>query len=154
MAQSRPVAFNLDYSYGGFFGGHLHSIKGNLELRPSKHFFGQIEYIENRASGVANELCTLSGPPCFTDERDFIQRLVRLRAQFIFSPDLSWDTFVQYDNLSDSVGWNSRLRWIVQPGNEFVIVWNESQGANDIEGHDFRFQNAGLTTKLAWTFRF
>ena len=117
-------------------------------------FYGQIDYIENRASDVANELCTLSGPPCLVDERDFVQRLVRLRAQFIFSPDLSWDTFVQYDNLSNAVGWNSRLRWIVQPGNEFVIVWNESHGANDVEGRDFRFQSAGLTSKLSWTFRF
>jgi hypothetical protein len=151
MAQSRPVALNIDYSYGGFLGGHLHSIEGNLELRPSKHFFGQIEYIENRARGVANEMC--SPAPC-TTHTDFVQRLVRLRAQFIFTPDLSWDTFVQYDNLSNSVGWNSRVRWILQPGNELVIVWNESQGAADIEGPDFRFQNAGLTTKLSWTFRF
>jgi hypothetical protein len=154
MAQSRPVALFVDYSYGGFFGGTLHSIEGNLELRLSKHFFGQIEYVENRASDVANELCTLSGPPCLRDERDFTQRLVRLRAQFIFSPDLSWDTFVQYDNLTDSVGWNSRLRWILQPGNELVIIWNQAQGASALEGPDFRFQSFGLTTKLSWTFRF
>jgi hypothetical protein len=150
-AQSRPVAFNLDYSYGGFFGGTLHSIEGNLELRLSKHFFGQIEYIENIADLPASyEVCA---PGTCEGSGDFVQRLVRLRAQFIFSPDLSWDTFVQYDNLSDSVGWNSRIRWIVNPGNELVIIWNQSQGANDIEGRDFRFQAAGLTTKLSWTFR-
>lgn len=151
-AQSRPIAFNLDYSYGGFFGGHLHSVEGNLELRLSKHFFGQVEYIENRADLPASyEICA---PGQCEGSGDFVQRLVRMRAQFIFTPDLSWDTFVQYDNLSDSVGWNSRLRWILQPGNELVIIWNESQGANDVEGRDFRFQNAGLTTKLSWTFRF
>jgi hypothetical protein len=153
MAQSRPVALFIDYSYGGFFGGHLHSIEGNLELRLSKHFFGQIEYIENRASGIADENCTVLG--CSVDEADFTQRLVRLRAQLIFTPDLSWDTFVQYDNLSNSVGWNSRVRWIIQPGNEFVVVWNQSQGTDlDVAGPDFRFQSAGLTTKLGWTFRF
>ena len=153
-APSRPVAFYLDYSYGGFFGGRLHSIEGNLELRLSKHFFSGIEYVENRASDVSNELCTLAGPPCVTAESDFVQRLVRLRAQFIFSPDLSWDTFVQYDNLSDSVGWNSRLRWILQPGNELVIIWNEAHGASIVEGRDFNFQSAGMTSKLSWTFRF
>jgi hypothetical protein len=157
MAQSRPLALYLDYAYGGFFGGRLHSIEGNLELRLSKHFFGQIEYIENRASDIADENCTLvlGSLVCTVGENDFTQRLVRLRAQFIFTPDLSWDTFVQYDNLSDSVGWNSRLRWIIQPGNEFVLVWNEAHGANtDVEGPDFRFQSAGLTAKLGWTFRF
>ena len=154
MAQSRPVALFLDYSYGGFFGGKLHSIDASAELRLNKHFFGQIDYIENRASGVSNELCTLAGPPCLVDQQDFVQRLVRLRAQFIFTPDLSWDTFVQYDNLSGGVGWNSRLRWILQPGNELVIIWNQAHGTNDVEGRDFRFQSAGLTSKLSWTFRF
>ena len=154
MAQSRPVALFLDYSYGGFFGGKLHSIDASAELRLNKHFFGQIDYIENRASGVSNELCTLAGPPCLVDQQDFVQRLVRLRAQFIFTPDLSWDTFVQYDNLSGGVGWNSRLRWILQPGNEVVVIWNQSHGTNDVEGRDFRFQSAGLTSKLSWTFRF
>ncbi len=152
MAQSRPVALYLDYSYGGFFGGKLHSIDATAELRLSKHFYGQIDYIENRASDIDDENCGALG--CTIDTASFVQRLVRLRAQVIFTPDISWDTFVQYDNLSSSVGWNSRLRWILQPGNELVIIWNQSQGANDVEGRDFRFQSAGLTTKLGWTFRF
>ncbi len=151
MAQSRPVAVYLDYSYGGFFGGTLHSIEGNLELRLNKHFFGQIEYVENRATSIANEFC--APQPCVARDRPFTQRLVRMRAQFVLTPDLSWDTFVQYDNLSDSVGWNSRVRFIIEPGQEFVVVWNQSLGA-DVGDPDFRFQGAGLTTKLAWTFRF
>jgi hypothetical protein len=151
MAQSRPVALFLDYSYGGFFGGKLHSIEASAELRLSKHFYGQVDYIENRASSVASELCL---PACARNDLDFVQRLVRLRAQLIFTPDVSWDTFVQYDNLSDGVGWNSRLRLILQPGNELVIIWNQAHGANDVEGRDFRFQSAGLTSKLSWTFRF
>jgi hypothetical protein len=151
-AQSRPVAANLDYSYGGFFGGTLHSVEANLELRLSKHFFGQIEFIENIADLPASyEVCI---PGTCEGSGDFTQRLVKMRAQIIFTPDISWDTFVQYDNLSDSVGWNSRLRWIFQPGNELVIIWNQAQGANLVEGEDFRFQAFGLTTKLSWTFRF
>jgi hypothetical protein len=152
MAQSRPVALFLDYSYGGFFGGKLHSIDASAELRLSKHFYGQLDYVENRADLPARfEVCA---PGSCEGSGDFIQRLVRLRVQLIFTPDLSWDTFVQYDNLSDSVGWNSRVRWILEPGNELVLIWNESHGANDIEGRDFRFQSAGLTSKLSWTLRF
>jgi hypothetical protein len=160
MAQSRPIALYLDYSYGGFFGGKLHSIEASAELRLSKHFYGQVDYVENRAQSIPNALCVPlvippnTTPSCSTSQLAFVQRLVRLRAQVILTPDISWDTFVQYDNLSHSVGWNSRLRWILQPGNELVIIWNQSQGANDIEGRDFRFQSAGLTSKLSWTFRF
>jgi hypothetical protein len=149
-APSRPLAAFIDYSYGDFFDGTLHSIEATLEWRASKHFFGQLEYIENKADLPARfaELGTCSGAAC---QGDFTQRLVRLRAQVIFSPDLNWDTFVQYDNLSDSVGWNSRVRWIYQPGQELAFVWN--QGV-DVSGHDFRFQSTGLTGKVAWTLRF
>ena len=149
MAQSRAAALFFKYSYGGFFGGTLHGIEGNLELRLSKHFFGQLEYIENKADLHASfATLTCSGAAC---EGNFTQRLVRARVQYIFSPDLNWDTFIQYDNLTDSVGWNSRVRWIIQPGNEFAFVWNQ---AIDVAGHDFRFTNTGLTGKLSWTFRF
>jgi hypothetical protein len=149
MAQSRAAALFFKYSYGGFFGGTLHGIEGNLELRLSKHFFGQLEYIENKADLPASfATLTCSGAAC---EGNFTQRLVRARVQYIFSPDLNWDTFIQYDNLTDSVGWNSRVRWIIQPGNEFAFVWNQ---AIDVAGHDFRFTNTGLTGKLSWTFRF
>ena len=139
----------LPISYGGFFGGTLHSIKGNLEWRASKHFFAQIEYVENKADlPAAFATASCDGAAC---QGDFTQRLVRMRVQYIFTPDLSWDTFVQYDNLTDSVGWNSRVRWIIQPGNEFTVVWNQSV---DVTGHDFRFERTGLTGKLAWTFRY
>jgi hypothetical protein len=150
MAQSRPLALFLEYSWGGFFGGTLHSIEGNLEWRASKHFFGQLEFIENKADLPARfaNLATCQGRAC---RGEFTQRLARLRAQLIFSPDLSWDTFVQYDNLTDSVGWNSRIRWIHEPGQELTLTWN--QGV-DVSGHDFRFITTGLTGKIVWTLRF
>ena len=57
----------------------------------------------------------------------------------------------QYDNFSDSLGVNFRLKWIVQPGNEVFFVVNQ--------GYDTsldRFRPAGNETSLkgAWTFRF
>jgi hypothetical protein len=32
---------------------------------------------------------------------------------------------VQFDNESDSIGWQSRLRWIVNPGEEVYLVWSQ-----------------------------
>ncbi len=136
MAQSRPVALFVDYSVGGFFGGHLYSLEANLELRTSRHFFGQLQWIQNEADLPFG---------------NFTQRLIRVRLQFVFTPDLGWDTFLQYDNLTDTIGWNSRVRWILRPGEEIALVWN--QGA-DVTGHDFRGTHTGLTGKLSWTFRF
>ncbi len=136
-APSRPVALYLEFSAGSFFSGHMLGWKSTLELRPSRHFFGQFEVIENRA-----ELAT----------GDFTQRLVRARLQWVFTPDLSWDTFVQYDNVTDTIGLNSRVRWILRPGEEFAFVFN--QGAADVPDEGWQSTNTGLTGKLSWTFRF
>ena len=60
-------------------------------------------------------------------------------------------TYIQYDNGSDSVGLNSRVRWIVEPGSEIYFVLNQSIDRDD---NSFRVTQTELTTKVGWTFRF
>ena len=64
---------------------------------------------------------------------------------------LSWTTLVQYDNVTDTIGINSRVRWIIEPGSELFVVLN--QGLIARRGRIER----GVTEpriKLSWTFRF
>ncbi len=53
--------------------------------------------------------------------------------------------------MSDTIGINSRVRWIVQPGNEVFLVWNHGY---DVDGSRLRSATSQITTKVAWTFRF
>jgi hypothetical protein len=76
--------------------------------------------------------------------------VARFRVNVQFSPDVSWVTFVQYDNVSDGVGINSRIRWIVQDGREFFIVLN--QGLDLSEGVEATRTEA--LVKVLWTFTF
>jgi len=133
---SRPVSVDLTLSAGSFFSGHLWSYEGSVELRPSKHVFASLSYLQNDLR---------------LREGDFTTQVGRARFIFAFSPDVSWDTLFQWDNESDSLGWNSRLRWILKEGNEVVLVWN--QGV-DTRGADFRFTRTELVGRLEWTFRF
>jgi len=133
---SRPLSVNVKLSAGTFFSGHLWSYEGSLGLRPSKHVFASISFLQNDVR---------------LREGDFTTQVGRARFIFAFSPDVSWDTLFQWDNTSDSLGWNSRLRWIFTEGNELVLVWN--QGV-DTRGADFRFTRTELVGRLEWTFRF
>ena len=135
-AISRPVSLSTTLTAGSFFSGRIWGAEGRIELRPSKYFFTSFEYSQNRVR---------------LDEGSFTTRLARLRINFAFSPDLSWDTFAQWDNDSDSLGWNSRLLWIVQEGNELALVWN--QGV-DTSATNFRFTRSELVGRISWTFRF
>ena len=68
-----------------------------------------------------------------------------------FSPELTWGAVAQYDNLSQYVSFNSRVRWTWQPGNDVFFVVNQGW-AYDMA----RFTRLGrdVILKVGATFRF
>ena len=76
-----------------------------------------------------------------------------LRADLIFSSTVSWVNLIQYDNVSETAGINSRFHWIPEAGREFFIVLNHSLQDFD-RNNSFRSDHADLTLKFNYTFRF
>lgn len=132
----RPFGFSLGFEHGDFFTGRRTDYEAGVEWRVSKHLFLGAEYELNDVK---------------LDEGSFDTRIARARVNMFFTPDLSWTTFAQWDNVSNRLGINSRVRWIVEPGNEIFVVLNQS-----FRGEDLRFsaERTELTTKVEWTFRF
>ncbi|MHC5115377.1 MAG: carbohydrate binding family 9 domain-containing protein [Planctomycetota bacterium] len=129
-SSGRPVSGRLRYGGGDFYDGTRDDYLVGAEWRVSRHLFLGAEFELNDVN--------LPGG-------DFITRLVRGRANVYFTPDISWTTFVQWDNDSDTVGLNSRFQWIVQPGNEIFVVLNQSI---DRDGSSLRVLRTELTTKV------
>jgi hypothetical protein len=57
-------------------------------------------------------------------EGSFVTQIYRANLNFLFSPNLSWYNFAQYDNQSETLGWQSRFQWIIKPGKEIYLTWN------------------------------
>ncbi len=76
--------------------------------------------------------------------------VLRGRLSLFFTPNISWVTLVQYDTVSDSIGVNSRLRWIIEDGREFFLVLNQGFETRD----EVRPTRTAPLAKLQWTFRF
>jgi hypothetical protein len=74
-----------------------------------------------------------------------------LIADIYFTPDVSLTNFIQYDNISDTVGINSRLRWIFQPGNDLFLVLNHNVESEDL---DLTLIQTQFIAKFGWTLRF
>lgn len=87
-------------------------------------------------------------------EGNFVARVWALRADYAFSPFFTVANFIQYDNESRNLGWQSRIRWILRPGNDFFLVFNHGWEQEPRGG--LRFRNAGtrIVGKLQYTFRF
>ena len=136
LGETRPLSGRMVVSFGGFYEGERLEIEALLRWRPSAHLLFSAEYIHNEID--------LPG-------EHFHTRLARVRVNFNFTPDLSWNTFAQYDNLTDTIGINSRVRWIIVPGRELFVVFNQDLLA---DGWDITRGRTEPVAKLVWTFRF
>ena len=111
IASKRPVSGQITWWFGTFYSGTLHQLEGTLLTKPAEFLTFEIagEYNAGRLA-----------------EGDFNQYLLSGRLQVNFSPDLQWNVLVQYDNASDIVGANSRLRWTYHPLGELFVVYNHN----------------------------
>ena len=84
---------------------------------------------------------------------DFTTQLLLVRFDYSFTPLITLANFVQYDTQSDSIGLQSRLRWILRPGNEIFLVLNHSWEENKLEDR-FISTTTDARFKINYTFRF
>ena len=74
------------------------------------------------------------------------------RANFALNSKWSWTNFIQYDNVSETAGLNSRLRWNPRAGQNMYIVVN--QGFERDARNRFRTGRTELAARFGYTFRF
>ena len=134
----RDLAGGLTYRSGDFFNGERTNIVGRVTWRAARHFTFSIAY-------DWNEIRLPQGA--------FVARLVQLTTQIPFNSDLSWTNFLQYDNVSEEVGINSRLHWVLQDGREAYLVLNHNLQDYDRD-NSFRASLSDLSVKVRYTFRF
>lgn len=82
---------------------------------------------------------------------DFQVRLGSARISYTFSPDLQFSLLGQYDNLSESMGVNFRIKWTPQPGHDFFLVLNQGY---DTTSEKIRPTLGDASIKGTWTLRF
>ncbi|MBI3876144.1 MAG: hypothetical protein HY300_09365, partial [Verrucomicrobia bacterium] len=73
------------------------------------------------------------------------------RVAWLVSPDLQFSLLGQYDNFSDRLGANFRVKWIAQPGNEFYFIVNQGYDTTD---RRLRPTGNDTSVKGTWTYRF
>ncbi len=99
----------------------------------------------------------LSADLAFGDlpEGSFAERLWQLNVVYAFTPDLLLSAYTQYDNDSNNLGINTRLRWTIRPGTDFYVVWNH--GWLHPEGEErwsvFKPLSDQAVVKLRYTWR-
>jgi hypothetical protein len=110
-AEHRPVSFSGHYNFGKFYSGHYDDVSLGLTVKIDG--FVNLSFVTNLVRGRL-------------PEGNFSENVYQLKVDFFLSPDLGFMNYVQYDDISRSLGWNARLRWQIKPGNEVYLVYNKS----------------------------
>ena len=134
----RAAVFEFNYLDGDFFDGTIRSYSTEVEWTPSPHFSTELSY-------SVDEVDLPGG--------SFTAELVSTRLDFIFSNTLSWVNLIQYDNISESIGLNSRLHWVPQAGRNIYLVVNHNWVERITDGN-FHSTTSDVTIKADYTFRF
>jgi len=134
----RKVWGSLSYRSGDFFNGERDRYGAGIGWRPSNHFQITLDY-------DFNDVKLPTG--------NFMTRLVQFRTDVVFSAKMSWSTLIQYDNVTESMGINTRLHWIPEAGREAFIVLNHNLQDADLNNR-FESTLADLALKFNYTFRF
>lgn len=133
---SRALAWSFVFEGGGYYGGRREDYVPAIAWRPSSQFFASAEY-------EINDIHLPDG--------DFIVRTARLRANVLFTPEISWNNTIQWDNESDRLGVNSRFRWEIEPGTDLFVVLNHGFA---VEDDTFESEESEFTIKFGMTLRF
>jgi hypothetical protein len=135
-ATKRPWVINFDFDLGNFYNGTRRDIDLELTLKPSHHLL----------LGLGAQRADVS-----LIQGDFFTQFFTVQANNNFSPNISWANMVQYDNESRILGFQTRFRWILQPGNDLFLVLN--RGWYRTFEHDYVSNYDRGTVKLQYTFR-
>ena len=85
---------------------------------------------------------------------NFSARILTWRVNYAASPFLSFSNLIQFDNKSLNLGWQSRARWTLRPGNDFFFVFSQGWIQNPDADYQFMAQESKISAKFQHTFRY
>jgi hypothetical protein len=135
-SDSRELSASLGLDAGHFYTGTSRDYKSTVDWRPSRYVTVDLAY----------ELQQFKLPQGRFDVRVGSAQLI-----LAVTPDLTWSTIAQYDDLSDNLGVNSRVRWTYQPGSDIFFVVDQGY---QFAGWQATHLTNTITLKWGGTFRF
>jgi len=136
-ASFRRISGSLSYEGGGFWSGYISSYEVGLTLRPIPGINLGMEYNYTVVSAEGG---------------GFETNLFQIDLGFDFTPDLSFSSNIQFDDVSKVLGTNTRIRWIITPGTDVFLVYNHNWLDEPLQ--PIYTLQRGLALKAVYTHRF
>ena len=105
---ARNIWGEATYGFGDFYNGSRNDLKIQANWKVMVPLFLGGTIIKNNVK---------------LPQGKFTANIFQVNANILFSPDITLYNYLQYDNASNSIGWQSRFQWIIKPGNEIILAW-------------------------------
>ncbi|MDH3243404.1 MAG: carbohydrate binding family 9 domain-containing protein [Saprospiraceae bacterium] len=135
-APYRKIVGEARFQQGGFWGGDRTIYDLELTVRPLAGLNLSIEFTHTAVD---------------LDPASFKTDLFQFEGGFDITPEISFFSIIQYDNLSKEIGMNHRFHWIVTPGTDVFAVFNYNWLS--VQG-DYRLLDRSSILKINYTHRF
>ena len=110
--QGAPLSFHLDAKIGGFFSGDKLTLQPTIKYRIGEKFNSELSWNYNNID-LDNGL------------GDFDINVGILKLAYSFTPKMSVEALVQYDDRSDALATNLRFAWLQSANTGLFLVYNE-----------------------------
>jgi hypothetical protein len=142
LASKRKFSGQFAWWFGDFYTGSLDELTFTASWKPSPLFILEM-------NGTRNVGRLRAG--------NFTQNVIGTRLRVNISPDLQVNSYLQYDNQSESFGTNTRLRWTFSPVGDLFVVYNHnvSELSDRLDRHrGWRFVSNQLLVKAQYALRY
>ncbi|MDG2090849.1 MAG: carbohydrate binding family 9 domain-containing protein [Gammaproteobacteria bacterium] len=134
----REFSTDIRIEAGEFYNGDSTGAFTSFNWNQSRNFAMSINYDWNDVS---------------LPQGDFTARLTSVNTQVAFTTNLYWISLLQYDNISENMGLNTRIQWIPEAGQEALIVLNYNMQDQDKDNR-FRSTLSDISVRFRYTFRY
>ena len=136
------ISGNASVTRGGFWDGDITELSTGLEFRPQPGYSIGVDYSRNQVSLPRGEFQT---------------NLFRADAAWDINPLASITANVQYDDVSEIMGFFGLARWLVRPGSEIFVVythnWQRPEAGLLDRDRGFETLSRGGAVKVNYTWR-
>ena len=136
LKDSGLITGGFGYELGDWYHGEKQTAYFRLGFDPAKWLNTSFSYNYNHFDLPDNEF-----------DAQIASGIIRIN----FTPDMGWSHLIQYDNVSESIGYNTRFFWEFKPGKKFYAVIRQNYGDED---HLFSLRESEFAIKALTTFRF
>ena len=110
-ASHRFWVFDAGFTFGEFYSGRYEDLNLGVNFK---------------FKGYANLGLDVNVVRGRLPEGRFSENVYQFKGDVFLSPDLGFMNYIQYDTVSRLLGWSSRLKWRLSPGNEVALIYNKN----------------------------